>query len=697
MVGDYKQAIYGFQGTDPREFNQFRELVAERVAAASAATLESDSWAREFRDLSIDASFRSSPPILQLVDALIDEVGHEAMGLPGRPNRHGAAHVDRPGEVQWWPSFIPPEQDGDADEGEEGWVAEPVRLYADALARQIKAWLDEAAPLASTDRPLCAGDILVLVRSRTALASLLVARLYAHGVPVAGIDRLHLSKPLAVKDLLAAMGFAVQPHDDLTLAALLVSPIGGLDQDQLRDLAFGRGGSLWSAIQARRAEPWLQPAFALLSSLLAQADFVTPARFLENLLSGPIDARRKLLERLGEAARDPIEELVASALEFEAQEGASLDRFLAWFSRGDVEVKRDPSTSGNAVRVMTVHGAKGLEAPLVILADATHDPAKVGRRPQSLDLPLGPDRRIVPLLRPRSEELVSPYMEIIGAQRESDLQEHWRLLYVGLTRAAERLIITGVQPRGAVSGESWHSRTAVALERMGAGASIGPWGEGMSWRGIHEHRTLRLRAGRRPLESVTVPDWARQAAPEEERPPRPLSPSSTGPDRDALPPPSLELRAAAERGTLLHALFERLPAVDPLQRRLAALAWLKRGGTSGERAEEIADAALAVIEDARFADIFSADALAEAPIAATLRDGRVIAGTVDRLCIGPDLVRVIDFKTGRSVPSSADALPPGHAAQMQAYADALAVIFPGRRVEAALLYTHGPTLIALPA
>jgi ATP-dependent helicase/nuclease subunit A len=529
------------------------------------------------------------------------------------------------------------------------------------------------------------------------LASLLVARLYAHGVPVAGIDRLHLSTPLAVKDLLAAVGFAVQPHDDLTLAGLLVSPIVGFDQDQLRALAFGRGGSLWSALQARRAEPEFQAAFALLSSMLAQADFVTPARFLENLLSGPVDARRKLLARLGEAARDPIEELVASALEFEAQEGASLDRFLAWFSRGDVEVKRDPSTSGNAVRVMTVHGAKGLEAPLVILADATHDPGKVGRRPLSIDLPLGPNHRTVPLLRPRSEESVSPYKELIAAQRESDLEEHWRLLYVGLTRAAERLVITGVQPRGRVAEQSWHSRTAAALINMGADAATGPWGEGMRWRGTVDGRVPRLRGGRRRLEPVTVPPWARRAAPEEERPPRPLSPSTSGADRDALPPPSPELRAAAERGTLLHALFERLPEVPPQERRSAALAWLKRGGTTGERAAGIADAALAVIEDKRFADIFSPDALAEAPIAATLPDGRVIAGTVDRLCIGPDVVRVIDFKTGRSVPDSIEALPPNHAAQMGAYADALAVIFPGRRIEAALLYTNGPTLIALPA
>ncbi|MGI8932265.1 MAG: UvrD-helicase domain-containing protein, partial [Sphingomicrobium sp.] len=157
MVGDYKQAIFGFQGTDPKQFDTFRQLASDRAAAAGEAVQDSEGWAREFRDLSIDASFRSSPAILQLVDAVIDEVGHDAMGLSRRPNPHGAAHGDRPGEVLWWPPFMPPEAADDVEEGEEGWIAEPIRLYADAPARQIKTWLDEAAPLATTERPLCAG------------------------------------------------------------------------------------------------------------------------------------------------------------------------------------------------------------------------------------------------------------------------------------------------------------------------------------------------------------------------------------------------------------------------------------------------------------------------------------------------------------------------------------------------------------
>ncbi|MCY7340180.1 MAG: double-strand break repair helicase AddA [Sphingomonas bacterium] len=698
MVGDYKQAIYGFQGTDPRQFDKFRATIADKAAAAGEAALDSDSWAREFRDLSIDASFRSSPAVLDAVDALIGEVGHGAMGLARRPNRHAAAHADRPGEVLWWPPFVPADRDDDGDEpGEEGWVTEPVRRYADALAKQVKAWLDEAAPLALTGRPLCAGDILILVRSRTELASLLVARLYAHGVPVAGIDRLHLSKPLAVKDLLSVIAFAVQPHDDLNLAGLLVSPIVGLDQQTLFDLAHRRPGSLWAALQGRRDDPRFAGTHELLSGVIVRADYVTPARFLEALLSGPADARRKLLERLGEAARDPIEELIAVALEFEQQEGASLDRFLAWFARGDVEVKRDPASSGNAVRVMTVHGAKGLEAPLVILADATHDPAKVGRRPNSIGLPIGDDRRPVPLLRPRAEELVDPYAALVASQAESDLEEHWRLLYVGLTRAQERLIVAGVQPRNAVADNSWHSATSRALTSLGAEAIIsGPWGAGLRWRGTVAGTTRRLRPGGRVLDPPALPDWVRRPAPIEDRPPRPLAPSSIMADRDALPPPIPELRAAAERGILLHALFERLPAVAPADRRSLALRWLEQSGVADpDRRDEIVGAALAVIEDPAFADLFALDALAEAPIAATLPDGRVIAGTIDRLCVGPDFVRVIDFKTGRSIPAGPAEVPPAHIAQMSAYAAALGVIFPGRRIEAALLYTAGPRMIVV--
>ena len=698
MVGDYKQAIFSFQGTNPREYEQFRAKVAGQARALADAADEAEARSREFRDLSIDASFRSAPAVLEVVDALIGDVGHGAMGLPMPPNRHEPYHSNRPGRVELWPAYDPLAEAPDAEEGEEGWIDEPVRLYADAIARQVRRWLDEAPTMATTGRALIPGDILILVRSRTELASLIVARLYAQGVPVAGIDRLHLHKPLAVKDLLAAVGFAVQPLDDLNLANVLVSPLVGWDQQQLFELAYprGRGVPLWAELQRRRDDDeGIGRAHAILSDWLSMADYVTPARFLETILSGPLDGRRKLLRRLGEAARDPIEELVASALAFELEEVPSLDRFLAWFGQGDVEVKRDPSAPSNAVRVMTVHGAKGLEAPFVLLADATHDPAKVGGTSTVMEVEVhgvGP----IPMIRPRKDECAPIFRTLIDAAKGTDIEEHWRLAYVGLTRAAERLVIAGVKPKRDVPQTSWHAAAARAMQALGAAPiEAEEWGGALVWEGANS-ASARRKPGKAPLEPISVPDWLRQPAPEEERPPRPLAPSQIAEDRDAAPPPGPEMREAARRGTLLHALFERLPGVEPTERYDLALRWLERSGVTAETARrEMAGAACSLIGDPAFADLFGADSLGEAPIAATLPDGRVVAGTVDRLCIGPDLIRVIDFKTGRAIPSDADAISPAHRAQMTAYAEALAVIFPGRKVEASLLYTAGPKLVTL--
>jgi ATP-dependent helicase/nuclease subunit A len=696
MVGDYKQAIFRFQGTDPKEFERFKVTVAERASEAISAADEADVRAREFRDLSIDASFRSSPPVLEVVDALIGEVGHREMGLGAPPERHRAHHADRPGRVELWPAYDPAVEVDEADEGEEGWIDEPTRLYADAIARQVKRWLDEAPVLATTGRPLTPGDIMILVRSRTELASLIVARLYAQHVPVAGIDRLHLHKPLAVKDLLASITFAVQPLDDLNLANLLVSPLIGWDQEQLFGLAHGRKSWLWTELANRREEqPHWAEAHAILSDWLRQADYVTPARFLETILSGPLDGRRKLLRRLGEAARDPIEELVSSALLFEQEEVASLDRFLAWFGQGEVEVKRDPSAPANAVRVMTVHGAKGLEAPLVILADATHDPDKVGGMSPTVDVSIT-GTGTVPIIRPRKDECAPALREMIDEAREADKQEHWRLAYVGLTRAKERLVIAGVKPRRDVPQASWHAKVSLAMQSLGApSVEVEGWGSALVWEG--EGRALVPRRAITPaIGPIAIPEALRQLAPIEARPPRPLAPSQIAEDRDAAPPPSPELRAAARRGTLLHSLFERLPGVDPADRHSLALRWLERAEVDEAARAEIASAACGLIGNSDFADLFGPDSLAEAPIAATLADGRVVAGTVDRLCVGEALVRVIDFKTGQKVPADLASVPSSHFAQIKAYAEALEVIFPDRRIEASLLYTAGPKLIRLP-
>jgi ATP-dependent helicase/nuclease subunit A len=693
-VGDFKQAIYGFQGTDPEEFERARKKyrgLADALREAEQSIEVAEERAREFRDLSIAASFRSAQPILDVVDQVIGGLGHTAIGLPQMPDRHLAHHSDRPGLVELWPPFAV-ELAEDAEEGEESWVDVRDRLYAEELASRIADLIEKAPVLGSTERHLTPGDILVLVRSRGELASLIVARLFAKGVPVAGVDRLHLHDPLAVQDLLAAVAFAVQPNDDLALANLLVSPLIGWDQDQLRELAFGRLGTLWRELRQRAGEnSHFGVAHDLLGGLLAIADFTTPAKFLETILSGPVQGRRKLYRRLGMAARDAIEELMNSAIEFERNEVPSLERFLSWFSRGQVDVQRDPAAPANEIRVMTVHGAKGLQAPVVILADATADPAKLGRTPLTLDFPV---RGIgnAPLLRPKKDERQSPFAELIEEEERRDLQEHWRLLYVALTRAADRLIVTGVAPKPKRDGSDarpencWHR--AVQMGLIGVGATEVEDG-GRVKLVYGAEKPVRPRPQKAAeVSKVAIPDWARTAAPPEARPPRPLAPSALAEDREAAPPPSPEMKAAAERGTIVHALLERLPAVAPEQREQAALRWLElsAGIADGAVRRELAETVCGLIADSRFSALFGPGSLAEAPIAATLPDGRVIAGTVDRLLIDSDRVLVVDYKTGRAPESEAD-IPKAHRLQMQAYSDALSVIFPQRDIGAALLYT----------
>ena len=700
MVGDFKQAIYRFQGTDPEEFRRAVERASGKAEALRVSAMQADEeWEPpEFKRLSIASSFRSAPAILAVVDAVLDQVGHPNFGLDDPPDRHRAHFADRPGEVVLWTPF---ETDPEAeDEGEEGWLGEDVRNYAGEIAKEVRRWLDEKPLLASTGRPMTAGDVLILVRSRGELASLIVARLFSEGVPVAGIDRLHLQKPLAVRDLLAAIGFAVQPLDDLNLANLLVSPLLGWDQEQLRQLAQRRAGPLWPTLVASSGEsPHYEEARTVLASLLAMADFTTPHRFLETILSGPIRGRRKLYSRLGMAARDPIDELLSSALEFERQEVASLDRFLAWFAKGEVEIKRDPSAPMDAVRVMTVHGAKGLEAPVVILADATADPSRQGGPARSMQFPMGEAGK-APLIRPRKAERMFPFTEIMADDEQRELEEHWRLLYVALTRAAEKLVVTGLDTSnsaGALPENCWFTKVRQGLEGLGAeSAPGGPWGEMLRYRGSVPAKRVIPKPPAQAVKAPPIPAWSSEPAPPEARPPRPLAPSAMSEDREPAPPPSAELRAAARRGTLIHQLFERLPELAADQRAPAALDWLERSAgiaDAGER-DELAALVCSVLGHPEFAPLFGPGSLAEAPIAATLEDGRVLAGTVDRLLVERDRVSVIDFKTGR-VPASDAEIPSAHRAQMSAYAEALRVIFPGRAIRAALLYTAAPRLFEL--
>ncbi|WP_420608042.1 double-strand break repair helicase AddA [Novosphingopyxis sp.] len=701
-VGDFKQAIFGFQGTDPGQYRAARERLHERIERAYADPDLGDIGPRTLQRLDLDTSFRSTEPILKLVDSLLAERSFGAFGLEAPVASHIGVKPDV-GEVLLLRP-VRPIDDSAAEEDEESWLAEEKLNYAKKLARQIKDWIDEKRVLATTGKPLAAGDIMILVRRRSELAALLVARLYAEGVPVAGVDRLRLGQPLAVKDLLAAIRFAVQPEDDLNLAELLVSPLIGWSQEQLLKAAYRtgdeRGLSLWRHL---RGQERLAEAIHPLRDLLARAEYGTPHEFLERILSGEMDGRRRLVARLGHEALDPIGELINAAFLFEQNHNASLQGFLDWFDRGDVDVKREQARASGEVRVMTVHGSKGLQAPLVILADTTADPTRTPDR--SFDLPMKDERGQrtgvdIPVLALRKEEKSGQLAEVAEKEAVRGLEEHWRLLYVALTRAEERLVLAGsLGVRAKKPPEhSWYAALDRSLDAMGC-----EWEEHEEWGAVRRFAGSdvakeKLGDKKGQLPPTAPPDWLRAPAPVEARPPRPLAPSSGGEDDTSAAPPDPELRAAAERGRLLHGLFEHLPGAASEQRRELGLAWLQRRAPELDEAArmELIERASLVLDDPRWKAIFAPDALAEAPIAAVVGE-IVIAGTVDRLLIGRDHILVVDFKTGTHVPLDAAAVPIAYQRQMARYVAALGTIFPGRPVRAALLYSHAPRLIELTA
>jgi len=692
-VGDRKQAIFGFQGTEPKAFATARDIFHTMGEIGG----------QPFQQVDLVSNYRSTPAVLRVVDAWLAAGGTAAMGLDGDEPPHRAFRDAQAGQVELWEALpVGKALDAAADEAgeEEGAgdasapASDPASMrLARAIAGEVKNWVDHG----KDGRPVSPGDVMILVRRRRDLAARIVARLQALHVPVAGVDRFALTQPLAVQDLMAAMRFAVQPLDDLNLAALLVSPLLGWSQDALYARTKARGrAAIWEHLRATEGD---LPAATMeaLRQLLGMADYTTPFRFLETLLSGSIDGRRKLVARLGREARDPIDELLNQALAFEARKTVSLLGFLTQVEGSAADIKRQTEARSDVVRVMTVHGSKGLQAPIVILADATDD-AGIGHRPFSVDV-AGWEK--LPVFAVPADERHGALAAAYDAAAKAASEEHWRLFYVAMTRAEEILVVAGVtkKPDRSVPEASWHAAADAVLAGMGH-----DWEEaGPDWSRRRVHRAnggkwaKREKAARLAAVPLIPPDWAHAPAPEEARPPRPLAPSSLGDDDVATPPQGATRAAAVARGLLLHSLFERLPPVAPERRRVAALHWLAAQAPELDEGARgaLVDEVLAVLRDPAHSAIFGPGSLAEVPLSAVVGGGAVVAGIVDRLLVTADAVTVIDYKTGRHVPASAGEVAPAYLRQMAAYRDALGVIFPGRRIAAALLYTAGPRLIGL--
>lgn len=687
VVGDPKQSIYSFQGADIAVFESRRAQFGAAFAAVE----------QPMQLLDLEHSFRSSPAILRAVDASFS--GEAGQGL-GQHSLHRAFFDDRPGRVDLWPVV----ETADAPE-ETAWEdpvdqlapdAAPTRL-AEEIARQITAMLDPVSGASITTRDghtrrVHAGDVLILVQGRrSALFGEIIRALKAAGLPVAGADRLKLAAELAVKDIRALLNFLATPEDDLSLAALLRSPLIGLDEDALFRLAHGRkrGEYLWTRLRnSDHAD-----ARALLGDMIDHA-MLRPFDLISRVLNRH-GGRENLLARLGPEAEDGIDELLTQALAYERTEVPSLTGFLVWLSADDVEVRRQPGSGAGLIRVMTVHGSKGLESPVVILPD-THK--RQAFRPPEVLRP----KDAAPMLGGRADSRPDFAQAAVDEAARLNDEERKRLLYVAMTRAESWLIVAAAGDPGD-AGDSWYAMIREGLQASDLDRQTFDGGLGQVTRfSFGDWPEVPAEAAPAPLAAITAP-WLWTDPPAAAPRRMPLTASALG-GAKALPgPDGDDPETAMLFGTRLHALLEELPGLpraDWPRHARDLLAGAEGGLPDAAMVAALIEAAIAVLEAPDLAQVFTppegAVVLTEVELSADLPGIGLMRGIVDRLIVTPDRVTVIDYKTNATLPATPAEVPTGILRQMAAYRAALAGIYPGRAVETAVLWTAGRQLMWLP-
>ncbi|WP_439632994.1 double-strand break repair helicase AddA [Glycocaulis sp.] len=750
-VGDEKQSIYSFQNADPARF------MAQGTKLAGLA----EGAQLEFVKPELKTSFRSAPEVLEAVDLAFADIREslETKFLPAAPETklqddreqtvevapaagtqpfmayrgHEAARRGTPGCVEIWPVTprLPKGEDDSLDEEAAGPVDRarynsPRNQLAEAVAQEIASIIERGDAVWEEkpewhQRAATPGDVVILVRKRGGLFMEIIRQLKIRNVPVAGADRMVLPDQLVVQDMLSLARFALQPGDDLALAEVLKGPafhpVGAeappIDDDVLFRLAHKRKGSLWEALQ-RSDDPALSDAITALKALRGRVDTLTPYAFFARFLSEASDTGEsraaRIYARLREEARDPLEEFLSRALAHEREGAPSLARFIDAITRSDSELKRDPEGGRNEVRVMTVHAAKGLEAPIVFLPDTT-SPAS-GRHP------LIEDHEESGLLWSENDSFAPDIITALrDAWKKDQEHESLRLLYVAMTRARDRLIVCGHAHGNAKepTPESWYGRLAAAWQGEGwrsaetaidAIAALYEWENPVQARryGVDVHPALK-KADEKDRR-VADPIWLRTPAAPETIAARAIAPSrllaglEAGGEPAGLSPLAAGGRARFLRGTLIHKLLQTLPDLPPAGRADAAARLLARHQEldEAERAA-IAREALAVLADPQFAPLFGPGSRAEVSLSGTapgLPPGVRVNGQVDRLLVTPEAVLVVDFKTNRPPPDKVDDVASAYLAQMAAYRALLRVLYPGRAVRCALVWTDAGRLMELP-
>jgi ATP-dependent helicase/nuclease subunit A len=692
-VGDEKQSIFSFQQAAPRAFAE-SSVHFEQAHKASG---------REFVREEFKYSFRSGANVLDGVDAVFNPPDLcRSVTSEGHIPPHLALPEAAPGSIEIWELLQPEESEGtereawDAPFDEQSEKSSQVALAA-KIAKKVGGWLGDGRR---------AGEVLVLVRQRGPLFEAIIRALKDANVAVAGADRLVLTEHIAVMDLLALADALLLPEDDLALATTLKSPLFGWSEDELFDVAWRRKASLRSSLRERASgNARCEEAARTLDVMAERAEHELPFAFYARVL-GAQRGRKKFLARLGPEADDPLDEFLALALDYERRETPSLQGFVAWLRTVQTEVKRDMEIARDQVRVMTVHGAKGLEAPIVVLADTTTPPAgPPHRQPRLFGLPrdggTDPPHLIWAGVKLTDAACVAEARRRVQQEAE---HEYRRLLYVGMTRAAERLIVCGAQGKQRLPEGCWWTLVTNALIPLSTEETDEDGSK--LWR-FSPKPPARIDAALPGTEAMAEPErpaWLDQAVPSSPETIRALAPSRSIviPGRREAAGVRVERKRALARGTLMHRLLQSLPDIPPGTRRDAARDYFSRRARefSLQECESMAEQACGLLEKTEFSELFGKSSRAEVPIVGRLRmEGRLVpvSGQVDRLAVFGDAVLIGDYKTDRPASRVLDEVPGAYIRQLALYRAVLRRLYPDKCVRAALLWTDVPDLMEIPA
>ncbi len=704
VVGDQKQSIFSFQRAAPEKFGDMNKWYAHRITESG----------QRFIPVDINTSFRSVQVVLDAVDSVYaQDAARRGMGARYAPHiAHRAGHA---GRVELWPMLKTDGGKKEEDITAEAWdipsgITESLsgsRQMAIKIGETIRKWLDTGEMLPARGRAIRPGDIMILVRARTAFVPQLIRELKYRHIPVSGSDRMVLADQLAVQDLCAAAAFALLPEDDLTLACLLKSPFIGMTEEQLYTLSCDRQDSLWHTILKLGDDIYI----SWLNTLISRAGTALPYDFFSTLLHSPCPGNNTsgvmaIRERLGLEALDSVDELLNQALAYESTHGTGLQGFLKWQSRDGGEIKRQMDDRAGMVQIMTVHGAKGLQAPIVFMPDTIRTSSGIKADPVLWPQKTGMD---VPVYLPSVKDMPRALAPVRATRQTLADDEYRRLLYVAMTRAEDRLYVGGFYNKRAPSESTvtWYDDIRTGLRTLtAAGMSEAPPDEDGLFLESPQIAAPVLEVDAQQAAEAAIapslPSWTRQTAPAAQRPPRPLIPS-----RDNAPGTQEEPAFASprsekskderrfRRGTLTHRLLQLMPALPAGIRRQKAQAFLARPafGLNAELQIGILEETFRLLEDPVFGEIFGPESRAEVPLTGMLDDQTLLSGQIDRLLVREKDILIIDFKTNRPPPRDPKDVPDLYMRQMRAYARALRLIYPDRPVRAALLWTDGARLM----